>query len=207
MLFKPSFEILATPCWQTSSWSSWTAEMEMYPEVSRVTQVMEGKSLNMGKALTEVYFYRKENVKTTRVVLEKQKLGRSLLVWSNSMYVTLIKSTWLFVDKSCCISASLVLSSLSSWSSRWRSSSARLSSAFSWALISLFTSELLLFMESISSVNILSQTSSAACAKHWQDRDKVVKPPYPPYAPVCILAMCIKKMCVTFKEADYYSRL
>lgn len=37
--------------------------MEMVPEVSWVTQVMEGMSLSMGKAETEMYFYRKHKNK------------------------------------------------------------------------------------------------------------------------------------------------
>lgn len=99
---------------------------------------------------------------------------------------------WSSVDNSCCISAFRALSSVSSPSSRWRSSSARLSSVFSWALISVFTSEHLLFMESISSVNILSLSSSAACAKHWQDRDNVVKAPCAPRAPSFILEVLLR---------------
>ena len=79
--------------------------------------------------------------------------------------VTWRKWMWSSVCESCSSSASLLLSSAISCSSRSRSPSARLTSAFSWSLISSFTSEHLLSMERISSVKILSLSSTAALCR------------------------------------------
>jgi len=69
---------------------------------------------------------------------------------------------WSCVCESCSSSASLLLRSLISCSSR---PSAPLTAVFSWSLISLVASERLLSMERMSSVKILSLSSTAVCAE------------------------------------------
>ncbi len=79
--------------------------------------------------------------------------------------VTWRKWMWSSVCESCSSSAFLLLRSSISCSSRFSCSSARLTSAFSWSLISCVTSERLLSMEWIRSVKILILSSTAACAE------------------------------------------
>ncbi len=79
--------------------------------------------------------------------------------------VTWRKWMWSSVCESCSSSVFLFLRSSISCSSRFSCSSARLTSAFSWSLISCVTSERLLSMERIRSVKILSLSSTAACAE------------------------------------------
>ncbi len=76
---------------------------------------------------------------------------------------------WSCVCESCSSSASLLLRSLISCSSRSSRSSARLTACFSWSLISRISSEWLLSMERMSSVKILSLSSTAVCAERCLD--------------------------------------
>ncbi len=90
---------------------------------------------------------------------------KNLLKYSvfEEILITWRKWTWSCVSESGFISMFLLFSSLIFFS-RASLSSARLTAALSWSLISCFTSERRFSMERICSVKILSLSSTAVCA-------------------------------------------